>query len=343
VRAVAFARRADRSGSDLFPQLARALTEPVVMERHLLVGGADAVLQNKENIMSQVNRSSTPETGQVLRFQEAYDRMLPEIQAVEASDLVPMNIDVQMAYTAVIGALPNMRALLPSMEKKIVGFDPAIFDKLEGYARALANAHAISSMASTPVESLPALAESGAAMRENLLNDATALANRRLIDGAVLKELKGPVGYRNLGFDLLELSTLLRTNWKAIENKTAVQMSELDEAHMMADRLLSAVGERDQSSAAEAEAATIRHQAFTLLVNAYDQARRAVQFVRWDEDDLETIAPSLYAGRGSRKRTSSDVAKAKAASAGATGAATGEAAVNNGGPAGMPGGSPFVA
>jgi hypothetical protein len=34
-----------------------------------------------------------------------------------------------------------------------------------------------------------------------------------------------------------------------------------------------------------------------LFANAYDQVRRAITFLNWKEDDLDELAPSLYAGR----------------------------------------------
>lgn len=49
-----------------------------------------------------------------------------------------------------------------------------------------------------------------------------------------------------------------------------------------------------------------------MLSRAYDDARRAVTYLRWHEDDADEIAPSLYAGRGGR-RPRSDEAEAAAA------------------------------
>lgn len=49
-----------------------------------------------------------------------------------------------------------------------------------------------------------------------------------------------------------------------------------------------------------AELRLMRQRAFTLLVSSYDEARRAVSFLRWHEQDLESIAPSLWSGRGAR-------------------------------------------
>jgi hypothetical protein len=40
-----------------------------------------------------------------------------------------------------------------------------------------------------------------------------------------------------------------------------------------------------------------RQRNFTLFANAYDQVRRAISYLQWDDDDLEKVAPSLYGGR----------------------------------------------
>ncbi len=47
----------------------------------------------------------------------------------------------------------------------------------------------------------------------------------------------------------------------------------------------------------------MRARAFTLFSRAYDQVRRAVNVLRWDEGDADSIAPSLYAGRGGRGKS----------------------------------------
>ena len=63
--------------------------------------------------------------------------------------------------------------------------------------------------------------------------------------------------------------------------------------------------ERSRQSLHVADAADDRQRAFTLLVKAYDQVRRAATFVRWENDDVEKYAPSLWAGRGGRGSSNS--------------------------------------
>jgi hypothetical protein len=81
--------------------------------------------------------------------------------------------------------------------------------------------------------------------------------------------------------------------------------------------LLAALGVREHGVApGPSEAADRRARAFTLFVDAYDQTRRAVTYLRWKEDDVETIAPSLYKGRGGRGASSSDTDAAQPAQPG---------------------------
>ncbi len=247
---------------------------------------------------------TTPATqeSEVPRFRAAYQQLIVEIRALPTSDVIPINIDIPTAVTTALGAMPEIRALRPRMAAEMPQFDIARFDKLEAYTLAAGHAHALWLAASAPTESIDELSQAATASRTLLLSDASALATRGIIDGQRLKDLKGPNSLRNLAFDLFALAAILRDNWTKIEGKTALQLVELEKAETLADRLLTAVGLREQGPAIIAASAENRQKAFTLFVKAYDHARRAVSFLRWDEDDVDTIAPSLYAGRGTGHR-----------------------------------------
>jgi hypothetical protein len=111
----------------------------------------------------------------------------------------------------------------------------------------------------------------------------------------------------------------------------------------VANRIVALAGQREQSPELAGPAARVRQQAFVLFTQAYDDARRAVEFIRWHEGNAERIPPSLYAGRGRRP---SPVATEEAPpSAPVVNTPT---AVSHAHPAapdarsGMPGGSPFI-
>lgn len=137
-------------------------------------------------------------------------------------------------------------------------------------------------------------------LRETLLVDASALARRELVDAQRLTEFKGATGYRQVAFELLGLATVLRERWADIASKTAIQAEELDQAEKLAERILHAVGMKEQTPSVT-EAAKRRATAFYLFVRL-DQVRRAVTFLRWNEGDVDRIAPSVYAGRTSGRR-----------------------------------------
>ncbi len=154
---------------------------------------------------------------------------------------------------------------------------------------------------------MQAIHEEGVSQRETLYADVATLIRRGIINEATIKDLKGPNGYKNVAIDLQILASLLRDNWSQIEGKCAVQMAELEHALKLAARILRVWGQREQGPAIIAATADMRLRAFTLFTRAYDDARRAVIFLRWHAGDSDSIAPSLYAGRSNgRKKPTAD-------------------------------------
>jgi hypothetical protein len=251
-----------------------------------------------------------PESAQTPRYREAYENLLGELEHVLPEELVAMSVDVPTAVTTVLGAIPEIRALRANIVAELPRFDIARFDKLEAYARATAHAHSLFLGASEPRESMERLVQGGISIREVIVADATALAQRRLIDGHRLRQLRGVNGYRNLAFDLFMLAAIMREAWSKISTTTALQLVELDQAELIADKLLTAVGQREQSPAVAAAYAESRQRAFTLLVAAYEDARRAIAFLRWREGDADEIAPSFFE-KGARPERSFDVPPAR--------------------------------
>ena len=161
-----------------------------------------------------------PPTG--MHYSEAYQRALPTAKALDAAELVTINIDVPTAVTTAVGAMQKIMAFRDRIAKELPSFDVTHLDELQTYTLATGHAHAMYSAASAPPEAIQALNEQGLALRDLMYSDAVALSNRGLISGDKLSEFKTNVGYKNLAFDLLGLSVLLRNSWSAIASKTAV-------------------------------------------------------------------------------------------------------------------------
>jgi hypothetical protein len=286
-------------------------------------------------------------------FGAAYERRLAEIQAFPDAELIPMMLDVHACIATVLGALPEIRALRAELGK-LPHLDLSLVDGVEDYAEAAAEANSRYVLATTPPEDILALNQEASAMREVIRSDAMALATRGLLDRARLKPFQGLTGYKNVAFELIDWANLMREVWPAIQGKTALSLAEILSAKQLGERLVRAAGLREQSPASVGEVAHIRQQAMSLLVKAYDEVRRGVSFLRWREDDLDTIAPSLYAGRTHKQageqapptKSEEPVVTAQSGNggAGATGAtaATAQPAAQAAASTGLPSDKPFA-
>ncbi len=168
------------------------------------------------------------------------------------------------------------------------------------------------------------LLEEATALRARLLGDAEALAARGLLDLESVQAIRSGQGNLDTANDLVALSALMGASWAKIENKTAATAEEVHRAGDLGPLLIAALGVREHGArATPAEAADRKVRAFTLFTAAYDQVRRGVTYLRWDEGDAESLAPSLYKGRGGSRGASSSAAKGRGRRGGTGGGGAG--------------------
>jgi hypothetical protein len=154
---------------------------------------------------------------------------------------------------------------------------------------------------------LTALVSEGAALKQALLVAADALAHAGLVDGAKLAEIRAGSGHLDLAGDLVALGALFDVSWALVAGKTAVERAQIERASSLGTELLAALGAKDHlSNRVTPESIELRDRTFTLLVSAYDDARRALSYLRWADDDVDLIAPSLY--QRTRRRAASSAA-----------------------------------
>ncbi len=286
----------------------------------------------------------TEPTVSPLRLREALEKVKPAMAALEPPELYDINIDIMAGTIVVLGNLPELRALRPQLAT-LQGFDLDQFDALEDFTLAAMQTAGQYIAASSPPEPIPELVEELTKTRDLLVSDVVALSKRGLLDGSRLGELKGPVGYKNLASDIIALAAMFRDSWAKVVGKTSVSIAELDRAEHVVLRLTTAIGLKEQGTSAVTEAAAARQRAFTLFVQAYDEARRGVSYLRWKEGDADTIAPSLWAGRGGSKRKAQGVGDPGAQPAQPPAPASpvvGAPATTVVAPPGMPGNSPLT-
>jgi len=275
------------------------------------------------------------------KLEAAFEKVRPQFIAIPQEQVVPITTDVFTATSVARAAVPKIVVLRAQLEK-LVAFEIVNVDNLELYALAALQAHYLFLAASTPPEHFQELVAAGTALHSTLVSDFTAAVNRGYLSGTKLDLLQGSVGHRNVASDLIMISTFMKNNWDKISGKTGATMDELNQAQNLGVQLNIDIGQRDQAPAAVATVALERQQAFTLFAHAYDHVRRGISYLRWDEDDVDTIAPSIYV---SRKRKSSTEAKTKPAvePAAAKVETTAPVAASATKPAvGLPGADPFI-
>ncbi len=151
-----------------------------------------------------------------------------------------------------------------------------------------------------------ALGNDATQRRTVMVTDINMLVSRGLLKEGILNDLKGVNGYKNIGFDLFALSDIYRKNWNAIADRTSMKQEELNQIEDLADKVVTAVGEREQAPQLTAEAIRDRQAAFTIFINAYDEIRSVIGFIRRKQGDVDTIAPSLFVGRVAAKKKPAD-------------------------------------
>jgi len=229
-----------------------------------------------------------------------------EIAALDGDKLAAINVDIPRAVVTALGALPALMSLRPRIVEEMPRFPIASLDKLHTYALAAWYAHLLTLPPTEPENGDKALIDEATALRSDLLVAAEALAHRKLLDAKHVAQIRSGKGHIDTANDLVALATLFTNEWDAVEGKTAVTMAEIERAATLGPRLLATLGMRQQvQDRSPAQLADQRRRAFTLLVRAYDECRRAVTYLRWSEGDANKIAPSLYGSRGKAKKNAS--------------------------------------
>ncbi len=258
----------------------------------------------------------------VARGEDALDRLRAQMNAIADGDLSPMNFDPNVAIARALGAAPAIAALRTRIASDCPGCDLHAIDELEDRAYATSAAHAMYSASVKPPREFEELVEEVLSAREVLLNASRTLVSLEVYSQVQLDGLKGGNGYRDAAEDVLTLVALAKSHWEQVKGYVPFVIDQLPRVQAAAEGLLRQIGLREQNPERTLESGRIRARAFTLLDRAYDQARRAVIFLRWEEDDADTIAPPLRTKPGNR-RTAAEKATDGTTKVGGNGAGNG--------------------
>lgn len=218
---------------------------------------------------------------------QALARVRPELAQSKAPSPTACANPVQCAHLA-LAALPALAALRPSLVALVGQERAAVIDRLELHALATLGA-ATAWMAAGPDDELATTVKQLQRVRAALLAEARILIRRGTLPPRALSPIANTTGYQALAFDALLLTALLE-RVAATTPLLTVGSAELAEAQTLADRLMRRTGD---GALVEPEAA-VRDQAFALLAQTYDEVRRLVSYLRWNERDADQIVPSMW-------------------------------------------------
>jgi hypothetical protein len=237
---------------------------------------------------------------------EAFARMEKTLAkaAFSAADAEKLaGLEVSATVTAVLAALPAITAQRAAIVAALPSHPIALLDELEDRALAAWHANLLAVHAQGAKTEIEPLEQEGKRLREDLLIAAEPLAHRDLLDRAKLTDIR--LGDAPMAADLVALGELYMSGWSKIAGKTPVEKKEVERATKLGAELTLALETQQQLAhlAELGDAEEVRGKALALVVEAYDACRRALAYVRWNEGDLETIAPALKKKVARAKKT----------------------------------------
>jgi hypothetical protein len=229
--------------------------------------------------------------------EEAFRLSRPELAAIPSDKLLVINCDIPSAVCKGLGTAERVVSWRPRIVAELPSFDIKYVDCLAQYAKALMYAEVGYAVMRKGPADIRGLAERALHLYRVLLADAQALAERGLIRQDCLARLRRTKSHADKAFALSGLVHVLRSAWPEIEDKTAVTLAELDAAERQGMELMFGLAYQKKPLGNLAEVSEARQRAFTLFVGAYQQVRRAMEYLGWGTSEAERVVPSLYARR----------------------------------------------
>lgn len=252
--------------------------------------------------------------GDLRGAEQAFLRVQAELEALPANQLAPMNVDVVSACSVVLGVAERIRAFRERMGR-LPEYDVRHVDGLVDYALAAWYVYVTHLPAPDPEDATELLAEVNA-LRSKLLMWAAPLGGSGKFEQAAIDKIREGSSHKDALSDLVALVGLYRSRWDEVKGMCGVTEADLARAAEIAPTVFALVSRREnRASGAVVDGALRVRRAWTLVDRAYAQCRRAIEYLRWDEGDVDHIAPSLRRNPGPRGAAASDGAAAATSAA----------------------------
>lgn len=231
----------------------------------------------------------------------AYERVAAELDALPSDRVGTVTLEVSTAVSTVLGASVKLAGLRGDIAAKLPAHPTKAIDRLTDYALAAQYAYLQSFGAPTASpDRVRELLTEASALRQRLLVVAEMLAALGLIDATRIAEIRSGTGHVDTANDLIALGATFANDWSKLAGHIPLQEAEIDRAAVLGTELLVALGVRRAGADGEPDAkgwADRKNRALRLMVDAYDEARQAVAYLRWKQGDIDAYTPSLFSRR----------------------------------------------
>ena len=276
--------------------------------------------------------------------EKAYLRVSAELESFDTSTFTYMNVDVESATAIVLGVADQVLAYRERIAK-LPEFDMVHVDKLVDYAKAAWFLFVTNQPAVAGKEADALIKEAGE-LRAKLLVWAPPLVAGGFFEEAAVARVREGGGFKDLASDLVALVALYRSKWQSVGTIVGVTDEELVRAAQLGTAVFGIASRKENAAKPGAEGSLRLRKAWSRLELAYNEVRRALDYLRPRDLPLDEIVPNLRRNLGPRGAKPAE-ATASTGTTGATTTATGTApagattATANSGGFGT-GGSPFV-
>ena len=282
--------------------------------------------------------------------EKAYLRVSAELESFDSSTFTYMNVDVESATAIVLGVADQVLAYRERIAK-LPEFDMVHVDKLVDYAKAAWFLFVTNQPAVAGKEADALIKEAGE-LRAKLLVWAPPLVAGGFFEEAAVARIREGGGFKDLASDLVALVALYRSKWQSVGTIVGVTDEELVRAAQLGTAVFGIASRKENAAKPGAEGSLRLRKAWSRLELAYNEVRRALDYLRPRDLPLDEIVPNLRRNLGPRgakpaeatastgSNNSTITAGSSTTTAGVTGSASATTVTNSGGFG--TGGSPFV-
>jgi hypothetical protein len=229
----------------------------------------------------------------------AYNRVKGEIEALSATNLAPQNVDIVSGTSIALGVAERLLSYRDRMAK-LPEFEIRCVDSLVDYAKAAWYVYVTNLPVPEPTDAAHLIEEVGK-LRTKLLMWATPLVGAGKFEEAAVAKIREGSGNKDAPSDLVALVGLYRSRWDEVKAMCGVTEEDLTRGAQIGPAVFALISRREAKLTTTTPEGSLRvRRAWTLLDRAYDECRRALQFLRSAEGDFDIIAPSLRKNSGPR-------------------------------------------